>query len=217
MQFANNENGLRTYIRDANENARYYCPYCGAPMIQRCGQINIPHFAHMKGHLCTDSWKYEEMSEWHLSWQQQYPLNNREVAVINDLGRHRADILINDTVIEFQHSPMSAAEFQDRNMFYTSCGYHVIWLFDARDAYQTNLLIDEYEANVYRWKHPPKTLTGLDLQGKVYVFFHLHDETQEDNGVVIRLTWCSNGDLSYFKSAPSECYTESEFVELTWL
>ena len=33
MQFANNENGLRTYIRDANENARYYCPYCGAPMI----------------------------------------------------------------------------------------------------------------------------------------------------------------------------------------
>ena len=215
MQFANSENGLRTYIKDAAETTRYFCPFCGAPMIQRRGQINMPHFAHMKGHLCTDSWKYEEMSEWHLAWQQQYPLENQEVAVIDDLGRHRADVLINDTIVEFQHSPMSVEEFQDRNAFYTSCGYRVVWLFDAIDAYRTNLVVDEREANVYRWKHPPKTLTGLDLYGKVYVFFHLHDDTQEDGGVVIRLTWCSDGNLSYFKSAPSECYTEAEFVEFT--
>ena len=215
MQFANNENGLRTYIGEADEAAQYYCPYCDAPMTQRRGQINIPHFAHMKGHLCTDSWRYEEMSEWHLSWQQFYPLENQEVPVVNDLGRHRADVLINGTVVEFQHSPMSTEEFQERNAFYTACGYRVVWLFDARDAYQSNLTVDEYAANVYRWKHPPKTLTGFDLYGKVQVFFHLQDETHEENGVVIRLTWCADGDLSYFKSSSSECYTEAEFVELT--
>ena len=75
MQFANNENGLRTYIGEADEAAQYYCPYCDAPMTQRRGQINIPHFAHTKGHLCTDSWRYEDMSEWHLSWQHFYPLD----------------------------------------------------------------------------------------------------------------------------------------------
>lgn len=215
MQFANDENGLRTFIGEAQESSQYYCPYCDAPMTQRRGQINIPHFAHSKGCLCSDSWKYEEMSDWHLSWQQFYPLDNQEVPVINALGRHRADVLINDTVVEFQHSPMSTEEFKERNDFYTACGYRVVWLFDARDAYKSNLTADEYTENVYRWKHPPKTLTGFDLYGKVQVFFHLHDETQEENGVVIRLTWCADGDLSYFKSAPSECYTEAEFVELT--
>ena len=215
MQFANNENGLRTFIGDADEQSLYFCPYCNAQMVQRRGLSNIHHFAHMRGHLCSDSWKYEEMSDWHLSWQQQYPLQNQEIAVINDLGRHRADVLINDTVIEFQHSPMSMEEFRERNEFYTACGYRVVWLFDAREAFQSNLTIDEYDNSVYRWKHPPKTLTGFDLYGKVYVYFHIHDETQEENSVVIRLTWCSDGDLSYFKSAQSECYTEAEFVELT--
>ena len=215
MQFANSEAGLRTHIGEADENAQYFCPYCDAPMMQRRGQINIPHFAHVKGHLCSDNWKYEEMSQWHLSWQQRYPFDNQEVTVINDSGRHRADVLINDTVIEFQHSPMSVEEFQERNAFYSACGYRVVWLFDARDAYQSNLTVDEDDENIYRWKYPPKTLTGLDLHGSVQVYFHLCDGTQEEPGVVIRLTWCINGDLSYFKSAPSECYTEQEFIELT--
>ena len=215
MQFANDENGQRTHIREAQETAQYYCPYCNASMIQRRGQINVPHFAHMKGHLCTDSWKYEEMSKWHFSWQSYYPGENQEVAVVNDLGRHRADVLINDTVIEFQHSPISSEEFRERNEFYTACGYRVIWLFDAREAYQSNLTVDEYESSVYRWKHPPKMLTGFDLYGRIQVFFHLQGVTQEENGAVVRLTWCSGGNLSFFKSAPSECYTEAEFVELT--
>lgn len=215
MQFANTENGLRTYIGEAQESARYFCPYCDAPMTQRRGQINIPHFAHAKGRLCTDTWKYEEMSEWHRSWQLYYPLENQEVAVMNALGRHRADVLINNTVVEFQHSPISTEEFQERNEFYTACEYRVIWLFDAREAYQSNMTIDEYDSCIYRWKHSPKMLSGFDLYGKVQVYFHLHDETQEKNGVIIRLTWCLDGDLSIFKSAPSECYTEAEFVELT--
>ncbi len=215
MQFANDENGQRTHIGEAQETAQYYCPYCYASMIQRRGQINIPHFAHMKGHLCTDSWKYEEMSEWHFSWQSCYPRANQEVAVINDFGQHRADVLINDTVVEFQHSPISTEEFRERNEFYIACGYRVVWLFDAREAYQSNLSVDEVETSVYRWKHPPKMLTGFDLYGKIQVFFHLQDSTQEEGGAVVRLTWCSGGNLSFFKSAPSECYTEAEFVELT--
>lgn len=216
MQFANNEKGERTYILEANEDSRYYCPFCEAPMIQRRGQINIPHFAHAKGCLCTDNWKYEDMSEWHASWQERYPLVNREVAVINELGRHRADILINNTVIEFQHSPMSAEEFQERNNFYTACGYKVIWLFDVRADYQADLTADDdKEKGEYYWKHAPKTLSGFDIYGSVHVYFHLQDKTNEEDGIIIRLTGCNDGDLRHFKSAPAACYTEEEFVELT--
>lgn len=215
MQFAKNEKGERTYILEAVEDGRYYCPFCEAPMIQRRGLINIPHFAHAKGCLCTDNWKYEDMSEWHVSWQERYPLANREVAVINELGRHRADILINDTVIEFQHSPMSAEEFQERNNFYTACGYKVIWLFDSRSDYNASLIKDDSEMDVYRWKHAPKTLSGFDLSGNVQVYFHLQDTSQEEGGIVIRLTWCCEGDLGYFKSASATCYSEAEFIELT--
>ena len=215
MQFAKNENGERTYILGAEEDKQYYCPFCDAPMIQRRGLINIPHFAHAKGCLCTDDWKYEDMSEWHISWQERYPFASREVAVNNELGRHRADILTNNTVVEFQHSPMSAEEFQERNNFYTACGYKVIWLFDVRDYYQANLTADDAEPCVYRWKHAIKTLSGFDLYGNVQVYFHLQDDSQEEGGVVIRLTWCSDGDLGYFKSASAACYSEAEFVELT--
>lgn len=117
MQFANTETGVKTHIKDADEGIQYFCPFCNAPMIQRHGQINIPHFAHAKGLLCSDNWKYEEMSEWHLLWQSRYPHDNQEVVVSNESARHRADVLINNTVIEFQHSPISVEEFQKRNTF----------------------------------------------------------------------------------------------------
>lgn len=35
----------------------------------------------------------------------------------------RADILMGGYVIEFQHSPISAGEFERRNKFYTRAGY----------------------------------------------------------------------------------------------
>ena len=50
-----------------------------------------------------------------------------------DEKKHRADVLINGYVIEFQHSPISRDEIKERNEFYTNCGYKVIWVFDAND------------------------------------------------------------------------------------
>ena len=38
---------------------------------------------------------------------------------------------MNNTVIEFQHSPIAAEEIAERNRFYTECGHKVVWVFDA--------------------------------------------------------------------------------------
>lgn len=213
MQYARDANKVRTNIQNAMKGVIYYCPYCDAPLVQRHGQVNIPHFAHKPGCLCTDTW-HHEMSEWHIRWQNKFPEENREVSVVNELGRHRADILVNNTVIEFQHSPMSVAEFQERNAFYTACGYQVVWLFDARDAWETGRLKKTGD-NEYWWTYAPKTIAGLDLNGKVSVFLQLQDSSEDNTEMIIRVTKMWYDDLSYFESVLEAHYTEDEFIELT--
>ena len=127
MQYALNEEGVRYHIDQADPDNKYFCPVCKGELIQRRGQKKIHHFAHKKEIACTDNWHYEEMTEWHSDWQERYPEECREVVV----GNHRADILINGTVIEFQHSPMSEAVFEERSAFYTGEGYKLVWLFDG--------------------------------------------------------------------------------------
>ena len=69
------------------------------------------------------------MSEWHYQWQNQFPLINQENVFTLNGRTHRADVFINKTVIEFQHSPISKNEFEDRNRFYNGLGFYVIWIF----------------------------------------------------------------------------------------
>ena len=126
MFYAIDNEGNRTHIDQAEREKEYFCPICGGKLIQRRGQKKVHHFAHAVA--CTDSWHYEEMSEWHRAWQERYPEECREVVI----GNHRADILINGTVIEFQHSPMSEADFEERSSFYTGEGFKLIWLFDGK-------------------------------------------------------------------------------------
>ena len=71
------------------------------------------------------------MSEWHRAWQNCFPAECREVVVQSGGVKHVADVLINKTVIEFQHSPITAEEIAERNRFYIECGYKVVWVFDA--------------------------------------------------------------------------------------
>ena len=123
----------RISIEEAIQGENYHCPVCGNPVIVKAANSNNvrTHFAH-KRNLCLDNWKHD-MSDWHFEWQSKFPIESREVVVEKDGVVHRADILINNTVIEFQHSSIRGEEFESRNSFYKSCGYRVVWLFDATD------------------------------------------------------------------------------------
>lgn len=123
----------RVSIEEAVPGENYLCPVCGNPVVVRAAKSDSvrTHFAH-KRNLCIDDWEHD-MSEWHFEWQSKFPIDSREVVVERDGVIHRADILINDTVIEFQHSPIKGEEFEARNSFYKNCGYRVVWLFDVAD------------------------------------------------------------------------------------
>lgn len=70
------------------------------------------------------------MSEWHKNWQLLFPKECREKMLKRGNVKHIADVLINNYVIEFQHTKIELDEFLDRNKFYTSFGYKLIWIFD---------------------------------------------------------------------------------------
>ena len=108
----------RIHIENAVAKQECYCPSCGARLFQRKGQLRRHHFAHMPGHVCTDTWASQyDMSDWHYEWQNSFPKQNQEVLLQLGETKHRADVLIGRAVTEFQHANMSAKTFSDRNAF----------------------------------------------------------------------------------------------------
>lgn len=131
MFIAKDKEGNNITIEEAVRGGEYFCPICdGAVIVKAKGSEAVrEHFAHKNKTEC-DSWNYD-MSEWHRAWQNFFPKECQEVIVQKDGIKHRADVLINNTVIEFQHSPITAEEIAERNRFYTECGHKVVWVFDA--------------------------------------------------------------------------------------
>ncbi len=129
---ANDKNGESILIDDTITGEEYFCPTCGKPLIIKAKNSDAvdPYFSHRPNTPCTDNWKYD-MSEWHRAWQEKFPKQCREIVLENNGIKHRADVLINNTVIEFQHSPITHEEILERNKFYLSCGFPVVWVFDA--------------------------------------------------------------------------------------
>ncbi len=109
------------------------CLECGAEVVAKCGERGLreKHWAHKTNEDCWYSKK--EMTEWHRRWQAQFDEKCREVPVVNmELNKkHVADVKTEDgLVIEFQHSPISAEERNEREAHYTK-NNHMIWVVDG--------------------------------------------------------------------------------------
>jgi hypothetical protein len=104
------------------------CPVCLQPVIAKCGQQKINHWAH-KGKRDCDPW-WENETEWHRSWKGKFPDNWQEVPFIDPSSeeRHRADIKTDEGwILEFQHSYLKPEERRARNDFYK----RIIWVVDG--------------------------------------------------------------------------------------
>lgn len=190
MFVANDKNGILIDVRDAIKGEEYFCRTCKSLVYVREGTQNAKHFAH-KARECTDSWHYD-MSEWHLRMQSYFPLESREVVVKSGNKTHRADILIDKTVIEFQHSPISADEYQDRNDFFESLGYRIAWVFDVSQQYRVGDLYYSSENNNYllTWKNPIRIFachsSPRDDDKKFSIWLYI-GETEDDD--IQKVVW----------------------------
>lgn len=194
MFFANDINGIKTYIDDATIGQLFFCPVCNGKMIQKRGDINAHHFAHISNNEC-DPWYTEKKSKWHRRMQDHFDRSTQEVVIRNDLHTeyHIADVVLQSNavkyVVEFQHSAISQRDFIERSFFYLKCGYNVIWIFDfcecknkPKKIFIESIEYDKENGNEYTrlvWPGNDRIrfLDELNLNGlenRLFIFFHIY-------------------------------------------
>lgn len=143
--------GSRTTADPKFRNSQATCPCCQAPVVAKCGEIKIWHWAHKIGAEC-DFWHQGE-TEWHRSWKSLFPKDCVEVP----LGPHRADVKIDGLVIEFQNSAISTVEIKDREQFYGE----MFWVFNASD-WDITEHTTKLGKPTWKWRHPHRSLTAVN-------------------------------------------------------
>jgi len=103
------------------------CPACGSPMIAKCGEFKVDHWAHKSRGSCDRWWESE--TEWHRTWKNHFPENWQEVVHSGENGeKHIADVRTDEGwVIEFQHSYLKPEERRSRDKFYPK----LVWVVDG--------------------------------------------------------------------------------------
>ena len=181
MVVALDVNKTRIHIDNSAARESYFCPCCGGELIRKMGEERQHHYAHKPNTECKDSWAGSyDMSEWHTDWQSRYPVCNQEIQLNLGEVRHRADVLVGKTVVEFQHSHITMTNFSNRNYFYNSLGYKVVWVFDLREEYSSGKLKPADGSDTeFVWARPLSALKNYDLRtGQVDIFFQLSEGEQ---------------------------------------
>lgn len=218
MLFANDYNDNRIHIDDTQSNKEYYCPYCGAPVVTKKGEIRQHHFAHKQSHACKDSWECSrsyDVSPWHNEWQACFPKENQELKLSLGDTVHRADVVVDYTVVELQHSIISADMFDDRNSFYLNLGYKVVWLFDLSDLFEGKQITfkETKDGLIFKWYNPKRTFNRYDItSGRIDLFFQLRNRESE---CIVRVEGVSESGFESFKT--SAFMSKSEFLSYVGL
>lgn len=211
MFFAIDSKGNRVFVKAAHVKDDYFCPICQAKVFIKRGIRIQAHFSHYPNRACLDAWHYEPMGEWHLGWQERFPLSAREIVKTANGKTHRADVLLEDskTVIEFQHSPLTRGEFEERNAFYLSLGYRVVWVFDARDSFREKTIAPLHgELGKWKWLNPIRALSRYAVDPKIAVFL----ESQSDPVRLEKIVWVAPSGIERLCTEPLEWNGFSAFV-----
>jgi competence protein CoiA len=112
---------------ETEPNLSGLCTACGHPMVAKCGEVRIWHWAHEQGRACDNWWENE--TEWHRSWKGQFPFDWQEIVHRADTGElHIADVKTDQGwVLEFQHSYIDPEERRSREAFYPK----LLWVVDG--------------------------------------------------------------------------------------
>lgn len=135
--------------------------------------------------------------------------------------KHRADVRARGYVIEFQNSPISREEFNERNWFYTTIGCKVVWVFNFIDTYEDGKMSyydgtnSRYGGGKYRWKYASKIFAdfipqdhkkrkecGNWVDSDILLFFQIADYHEKDEGAgyIEQVVWApvnDNGQAMY--------------------
>lgn len=134
------------------------CPACGSPVIAKCGNQRVHHWAH-RGERACDHW-WEPETEWHRNWKLNFPDEWQEVVMTDRKTgeRHIADVrTAQELTLEFQHSHLRPEEHEARENFYGD----MVWVVDGR----------RLRRDLPRFKEGARDLRPVVSKG---VFVHQH-------------------------------------------
>ena len=120
----------------ANHLQEYYCPACNERVHLKKGTINVPHFAHMVGSLCSASSEGETIIhlQGKLALFELFSKQYDEVKLEPWLSKikQRPDLMLRKGnqwfVIEFQCAPISIQNVQKRTKGYEQLKFKVVWI-----------------------------------------------------------------------------------------
>lgn len=143
---------------------------------------------------------------------------------------HRADVCVGEYVIEFQHSPISCKEFNERNWFYTSAGYKVIWIFDVEarifDGRISAYEITNNNKKKFQWKHPMRCFKNFlpQYEDEIFLFLQFGEPDdgyeKDESGYLNRIFWCIDDEndkgeaYASYRRFMAECQEIGNFIEL---
>ena len=127
--------------------------------------------------------------------------------------KHRADVRACGYVVEFQNSPISCEEFNERNWFYNAIGCKVVWVFNFIDAYSNERMEcygDTSDGGKYKWAHHSQTFIdflpqdhtkrkedGEFIDSDILLFFQITEAKGrgwEEDGYIEQVVWCPEDD-----------------------
>lgn len=95
------------------------------------GEYRCPHFRHQCRGKCSCP---DGETDWHLEWKSHFDQIEVDMGVDEVTGeRNRADAVVGNLVLEFQHSPIKDEEKDARERFYGSKG-GMLWIVDASNT-----------------------------------------------------------------------------------
>jgi competence protein CoiA len=113
---------------EAKAGLRGVCPGCSQPVVAKCGNHRVHHWAHVGNKMC-DRW-WEQETEWHRQWKNNFPAEWQEVFLPDKQTgeKHVADVRTSHgLIIEFQHSHIHPEERSSREKFYGN----MVWVVDG--------------------------------------------------------------------------------------
>lgn len=171
---------------------RIPCRDCSGGWIAVIPIENTRHWRHL-GTDC-DPWSEPE-TEWHRGWKALFAPDEQEVTVRDELTGtfHRADVLCRrpdglQTVVEMQHSSITAEEQAEREEFYRRAGtmFWLLHVYDSSSSFQAQnlansldfskpVLVGQRSFGQMRWFGRSSQFIDRWKRSQAHVFLNLGD------------------------------------------
>lgn len=134
-----NDKNLQSKV---NNNELFLVCVKGNELIKYQSNIKKCHFKHKN---VGDN----PMSEWHRDWQECFDITEEPI------GNRRADAMVGNKILEFQHSRITKEEINSRTNNYKD--YEVFWIIDCRNAIEVdnkgNTYLIKFETDYWKYKN----------------------------------------------------------------